>query len=277
MTKSKPHDLPGIKQYFYDFYGRQATNTDARDVALSLQQQAADALMLWVSEEMTLLTSAAKDSLSDDSGNFFPNASGIALFDGGTGIKVPLDYFPETHWIENAFGQRRPPQAEIDGVFWVSTDDRDQVLFFGVSLSPEIPRQDASRKALLVDVSGDKERQLSKFMRAVWLLSSQEGMAEQQDEIVGKGGGKKRAKSLAQKKNNVRIVSLKKHEREYQPSKDAQGKWQLDHQVVVSGHWKNQPYGPRDAGLRRPQFIRPYVKGPDGTKLVVRPTVKVWS
>lgn len=36
----------------------------------------------------------------------------------------------------------------------------------------------------------------------------------------------------------------------------------LDHQVWVSGHWKQQPYGPR-ASLRRPLWIRPYLKGPD--------------
>ena len=37
---------------------------------------------------------------------------------------------------------------------------------------------------------------------------------------------------------------------------------QLDHQVWVTGHWKQQPYGPQGS-LRRPQWIKPYLKGPD--------------
>ena len=36
----------------------------------------------------------------------------------------------------------------------------------------------------------------------------------------------------------------------------------LDHQVWVTGHWKEQPYGPGHE-LRRPQWIKPYLKGPD--------------
>ena len=50
----------------------------------------------------------------------------------------------------------------------------------------------------------------------------------------------------------------------------------LDHQVWVTGHWKQQPYGP-DGSLRRPQWIRPYLRGPDvaeSTRLrvgIVRP------
>ncbi|HET7620934.1 MAG TPA: hypothetical protein VFK39_03435 [Gemmatimonadaceae bacterium] len=42
----------------------------------------------------------------------------------------------------------------------------------------------------------------------------------------------------------------------------ASGSWSLDHQVWVSGHWREQPYGPRNS-LRRPQWIKPYLKGPD--------------
>ena len=42
----------------------------------------------------------------------------------------------------------------------------------------------------------------------------------------------------------------------------ANGAWSLDHQVWVSGHWRDQPYGPKSS-LRRPRWIKPYIKGPD--------------
>lgn len=38
--------------------------------------------------------------------------------------------------------------------------------------------------------------------------------------------------------------------------------WSLDHQVWVAGHWKEQPYGPGNS-LRRPLWIKPYIRGPD--------------
>lgn len=178
MTHSKPRDLPGIKQYFYHFLTQQAQRDPHNHAVTALQEQTANALMLWVSEEMTLLTSTAQDTLPDDSGNFFPEASGIALFDGGTGVQAELDYFPQKHWTSNAFGQLQPPTAEIDGVLWLSTDNREDVLFFGISLHPNVPNHQTPHDVLIIDVRGAIETRLSKFMRTVWLLSSQEGMTE---------------------------------------------------------------------------------------------------
>ena len=45
------------------------------------------------------------------------------------------------------------------------------------------------------------------------------------------------------------------------------------HRWMVSGHWRNQPYGPRDAPSHRAQWINGYVKGPDGLPLVVKERV----
>jgi hypothetical protein len=40
------------------------------------------------------------------------------------------------------------------------------------------------------------------------------------------------------------------------------GSWQLTVRILVSGHWRHQPYGPGSA-LRRLQWIEPYWKGKD--------------
>lgn len=45
-------------------------------------------------------------------------------------------------------------------------------------------------------------------------------------------------------------------------TRDATGRWKLDHQVWVRGHWRWQAHGPKHQ-LRKLIFIRPYMKGPD--------------
>ncbi len=277
MSFCKPKDLPGIKRYFAEFFGRRAQGIDLPETAQAMQQQVQGATMMWVSEEMSILATTATDSLPAGTGNFYTDECGIVMFNGGTGIKVTMDYMEPQFWSVDSFGQTQPPSAEIDGVLWVQVEDNQDPLFIGISLEPGIKRADESKKALLVDVSGENYVKVYQLMRAMWLLSSQEGLASERLERVAKGGGKRAVKSAQQVDNFVRVVSVHRPPHEYRPPREGQGKWQLDHQVMVSGHWKNQPYGPRDAGLRKPQYIRPYIKGPDGTKLVVRPTVKVWS
>ncbi|MEU3020201.1 hypothetical protein ABZ635_22720 [Nocardiopsis sp. NPDC007018] len=47
------------------------------------------------------------------------------------------------------------------------------------------------------------------------------------------------------------------------------------HRFVVSGHWRNQPYGP-ERSLRRQTWIPAYVKGPDGAPMLATEKVNVW-
>ncbi|MGR6318887.1 hypothetical protein Q2K19_31555 [Micromonospora soli] len=44
----------------------------------------------------------------------------------------------------------------------------------------------------------------------------------------------------------------------------------------VSGHWRNQPYGPGRA-LRRPVYINPFLRGPDGAPIKLSTTVRMLS
>ncbi len=47
------------------------------------------------------------------------------------------------------------------------------------------------------------------------------------------------------------------------------------HRWVVSGHWRDQAYGP-DRSLRRQTWIPAYVKGPEGAPLLATERVNVW-
>jgi hypothetical protein len=44
----------------------------------------------------------------------------------------------------------------------------------------------------------------------------------------------------------------------------------------VSGHWRNQPYGPGGA-LRRPVYISPFLRGPDDAPIKLNTTVRILS
>jgi hypothetical protein len=49
----------------------------------------------------------------------------------------------------------------------------------------------------------------------------------------------------------------------------------LEVRFVVRGHWRNQPYGPRDDPYYRQIWIAPYVKGPEDAPL--RLTTRAWE
>jgi hypothetical protein len=76
----------------------------------------------------------------------------------------------------------------------------------------------------------------------------------------------------------VTVVSLRARQRDPRnPATSGTGGGTRTHRWLVSGHWRNQPYGPRNT-LRRPTWIAPHIAGPDGApftervNLLTRPT-----
>lgn len=74
----------------------------------------------------------------------------------------------------------------------------------------------------------------------------------------------------------VTVVDLR---RQYTPQDqepdDEAGSRRYRHRWVVSGHWRNQPYGPGQS-LRRQTWVPSYVKGPEGAPLLSTERVNVW-
>jgi hypothetical protein len=61
----------------------------------------------------------------------------------------------------------------------------------------------------------------------------------------------------------VRVIALRKRRlKEDAPTTEPHGDKHWTCQWVVSGHWRNQPYGPGRV-LRKLVYVNPYVKGPD--------------
>lgn len=76
---------------------------------------------------------------------------------------------------------------------------------------------------------------------------------------------------------SVRVINLRQLTPSFHPDGDVEStRREYDHQWIVSGHMRNQPYGP-GRSKRRLQWIAPYTKGPEGTELRVPETVKVWK
>lgn len=76
---------------------------------------------------------------------------------------------------------------------------------------------------------------------------------------------------------DVTVVSLRTRHRDPSPAPSSTGGVTRAHRWLVSGHWRNQPYGPRNS-LRRPTWIAPHIAGPEGApftnrvNLLTRPT-----
>jgi len=112
---------------------------------------------------------------------------------------------------------------------------------------------------------------------ALWTLLHQEGIARIS---YPPRAEKRRAERYAEKhgqsaeSSRVRLVTLRDVEGHRYGRHTAGGK-EHDHRWPVSGHWRNQPYGP-GRSLRRLQYIDPYLKGPEGAPVRVPEVVKVW-
>lgn len=110
-------------------------------------------------------------------------------------------------------------------------------------------------------------------LAAAWLLMDQPTLAEQTSERV-RGA---EARSSARADLPPPVVTAVDLRRQFVPDmRDAgqQGRG-YRHRWVVSGYWRQQPYGP-GREQRRQQWIPSHVKGPDGAPLLTTERVNVW-
>lgn len=108
---------------------------------------------------------------------------------------------------------------------------------------------------------------------ALWILSSQKNLTVPVTDVPPRGV-LRRARRFDPHRPDpvVRCVYLPQHG-------SGAGGGPVDrryhHRWVVSGHWRQQAYGPGRV-LRRPTWIAPHVKGPDDAPLLTTPKVNVW-
>lgn len=112
-------------------------------------------------------------------------------------------------------------------------------------------------------------------LAAAWLLMQQPQLVDHTRELADNATRHAYARQQLQDPE-VTIVDLR---RQYVPNvtdpDDDKAPRRYRHRWVVSGHWRDQPYGP-GRSLRRQTWIPAYVKGPDGAPLLATERVNVW-
>lgn len=114
---------------------------------------------------------------------------------------------------------------------------------------------------------------VARFLLAglAWL---KQRVAVTSDEPVERHRRKEVKRVIKREVNTVRVVSLRRAERTTSSSTSEHEHREFSVRWVVSGHWRNQPCGPKSSD-RRLTYILPYVKGPDDAPL--KTTTKVFT
>lgn len=120
----------------------------------------------------------------------------------------------------------------------------------------------------------DPESLLSRLLRALFALMAEPSVAE-----VEQGARPARLERVparvSEQAKRVRVVDVREHDESERAVADGERKHRpYDHRFIVSGHWREQAYGPNHSERRR-QWIAPYVKGPRDKPLVLKDTVRV--
>jgi hypothetical protein len=108
---------------------------------------------------------------------------------------------------------------------------------------------------------------------ALWLLSTQAGLATSTRAVPGRAAARRAQRSG--RDAAVRVVQLRHQPPPLASTPVGPGR-SYHHRWAVAGHWRNQAYGPK-RGLRRPTYINPHLKGPEGAPLIDTPKVKAWT
>jgi hypothetical protein len=169
------------------------------------------------------------------------------------------DYWTEEHKLDgHESGATLRAISLAMGQEW--TLMHGSVLVFGEDMSNNI----------MVDSSGDRvpdqDRQKAAAVYAhvqcFWRLMSQLVMTPEPLPRQAR-----RQRQRAQRIDTVKVLHL----RRYRHKNDHEGPGvEYSHRFIVSGHWRNQPSGPRDNPTYRQIWVAPYVKGPEDKPLVVK-------
>lgn len=130
---------------------------------------------------------------------------------------------------------------------------------FGASAEVELVGDAATDASMVED---------RRFLQALWYLAEQPGVASNHRSLptVHNKAKKRRGDKPP---DPVRVVHLARRPATATGTRSEDEATKRDYTVrwMVRGHWRNQAYGPKH-GLRRPLFIHPYLKGPEGKPMV---------
>lgn len=194
-----------------------------------------------------------------------------------TGVWISLWTDPDDPEDMNYEQFHEIPWSVRGPMVWVS----DFPWMFGMSwygLGEYIVNVDSDRPGsapadVLLDQNTRTMRILAAFFRVVmepWVS---------QDAVLPTRPARRRRERLSIQlpEETVRVITLRRSREGYVPPVSDQEREEpfYSHRFMVRGHWRNQWY-PKEQ-RHAPRWIAPYIKGPDGTPLVVHDHVYEWS
>lgn len=240
--------------------------------------------VLWVEDVMSAIAVDAAQSLSSvpeevieaSLGEREIPAMGVVIFERGTGFFYPL----------RGIAGDKQYHCEVVGYVKTSPFTGDDFVLLNIAhpIGQRSWTYGFSSFVLMRDLDLSAQEKVKNLVRATYLLMGDSAVARVGTETVGEVTKRKHGKRKTIKAGYpVRTVQVGAHllansipdhsvSDEHEPGEK---KWTLKHRVITRGHWKRVAYG-KDRSLRRVQWIMPYVRGPEGADLVVRPVVKVW-
>ena len=264
-----------------------ASNQEALD-RLASHLRAAD--LYWVAPEMAALSVHAGGELAASTWTLGDRPSGCGLLwwgDGvhqlnfGGGVHAPIDavsWGPSENgtvvWVFIHRSRVEEATRTLGGQL-VSADVPPLVPMRGNVLPIEVEPLSVAELAARQAGDGKVPASMLMTLAAAWALMQQPTLVERTLESAGKAEARSAARAGLPAPEYSR-VDLR---RQWVPrDQDAAGDGdarRYRYRWVVSGHWRQQPYGP-DRSLRRQQWIPAHVKGPDGAPLLATEKVNVW-
>ncbi|MCR4373437.1 MAG: hypothetical protein NUW22_01150 [Acidobacteria bacterium] len=154
--------------------------------------------------------------------------------------------------------------VHVEGFYWRAWPDHWSALTFS-DTQPlgwiTFAYGDAPNAAAGGDLAPNED-DIARWVRALWLLTSQRSVTEQSQETPPRAFGKRAERAGIVPL--IRVIRLPRRVREQGAAELGHVDWH--HRWIVSGHWRQQPWGPERKRIR-PVWIAPHVKGPDDKPL----------
>ena len=211
-----------------------------------------------------------------------PSPAGLILCDGGIGamdagtgarrVEIPVE---ACTWGSHPHGcmvwlliSRQRLQREIDpNVELIVERTPPLIPIWGAVL-------DTAKPVPMTEIES-KSRAVVAALAAAWLLMAQPTLVETGQERAP-GKVRRSYTRAGRPEPEITLVHLRRPYTDHSTAApDHEPTRRYKHRWVVSGHWRNQSYGPGRSRRRR-QWIPAYIKGPDGAPMLARERVNVW-
>jgi hypothetical protein len=217
----------------------------------------------WITKDLTHLAVAAAQNLPNDYNitELNPAPSGLIYYATPTGIT-----------IESINGP-----TPVTGIYWRHLPDNTRIWVDAITTNPT-PTPGTTwplGAGIAIGLPGRNinYKQVENLLAATWLLAHQDGITThtQNTSTLHRAGTPAHIK---RQPRAVTLINLRTKPRPpHQPRQDPDPDWYTI-RFPVSGHWRQQPYGP-GRKQRKLTYINPYIKGPTDAPLQTKPQIHV--